>query len=122
MMIDRSDQVLAAFRTTLRLHRISARPALMLRACWQEGQLLAEVGHVEAAEAKLRAARRGFITRSLAPEVVAATRDLAGLYRETGRRRELEETILDTQALFFGIQPEPEVRRSLEELGKMAAA
>lgn len=121
MKIEPSARVLASFRATLRADRVSARPALMLRACWQEGQLLAAVGHVEEAETKLRAARRGFLARNLAPEVVAATRDLAGLYRQVGRRRELEETLLDTQALFAGVPVEPEVRRSLEELERMAA-
>jgi tetratricopeptide (TPR) repeat protein len=120
--IERPDRVLASFRATFSTDRVFVHPILMLLTCWHEGELLSEVGYFEAAEAKLRAARRGFIARNLTLEVVTATRDLARLYQKTGMRRQLEETLLDTQALYFSIPVEPEVRHLLDELGQMSAA
>jgi tetratricopeptide (TPR) repeat protein len=120
--IDRTDRVVSAFRATRNADRGQGRQVLMLRTCWQEAQLLSEIGHLEAAETMLLSARRGFLERNLAPEVVAASRDLAGLYRKMGKRVELEQTVLETQALFFGIPAEAEVLRSLRELERMAAA
>ncbi|HEV7515315.1 MAG TPA: hypothetical protein VGR07_03355, partial [Thermoanaerobaculia bacterium] len=120
--IDRTDRVVSAFRATRNADRRHGRPVLLLRTCWQEAQLLSEIGHFEAAEAMLLAARRGFLERNLAPEVVAASRDLVGLYRKMGKRGELEQTVLETQALFFGIPAEAEVLRSLQELERMAVS
>jgi tetratricopeptide (TPR) repeat protein len=120
--IDRSDRVLSAFRATRNADRGHRRPALMLRIRWQEAQLLSEIGHLEAAEVMLCSARRGFLEKDLVPEVVAASRDLAGLYRKMGKRSKLEQIVLETQALFFGVPAEAEVLTSLRELERMAAA
>ncbi len=120
--IDRSARALAEFRAARNTDRGYGRPALRLRTHWQEAQLLGELGHLEAAAEMLCAVRRGFLERNLAPEMVAASRDLASLYRRMGRRAELEETVLETQALFFGIPAEAEVLASLRELERMAVA
>jgi tetratricopeptide (TPR) repeat protein len=116
-----AERALAAFHAA-RDDDWYGRPALMLRAYWLEGQILAEVGHLEAAVAKLRCARHGFVERNLAPEVVLTSHHLAGVYRAMGKRRDLEQTVLDTQALFFGIPAEAEVLASLQELERMLAA
>jgi tetratricopeptide (TPR) repeat protein len=96
------------------------RPAMKLRASWLGGQLLSEIGYLEAADAALCSARSGFIGRDLAPEVVAVSSDLAGVYRKMGKSSELEQLVLETQALFFGIPAEAEVLKSLQELERMA--
>ena len=83
--IDRSDRVLSSFRATRNADCRHSRPTLRLRAAWQEAQLLSEIGYLEAAEEMLRFARRGFLERNLAPEVVAASRDLVGIYRKLGK-------------------------------------
>ena len=118
--IDRSDRVLSSFRATRNADCRHSRPTLRLRAAWQEAQLLSEIGYLEAAEEMLRFARRGFLERNLAPEVVAASRDLVGIYRKLGKWSELEQTVLETQALFFGLPAEAEVLTSLAELERMA--
>jgi tetratricopeptide (TPR) repeat protein len=118
--IDRPDWALSSFRALRRAGRGNLRSALMLRVSWAEGQALSGLGHLEAAETALRSARRGFIERDLAPEVVAASRDLVGLYRKMGKRRALEDTVVETQALFFGIPAEVEVQNGLRELERMA--
>jgi len=119
--IDRPDWAVSSLRELRRAGRGILCSALMLRVSWAEATALSGLGHLEAAEATLRSARRGFIERELAPEVVAASWDLAGLYRKMGRRRELEDTVIETQALYFGLPVETEVRQRLEELGRMAA-
>jgi len=117
--IDRPDWALSSFRALRRAGRGNLRSALMLRISWAEGQALSGLGHLEAAETALRSARRGFIERDLAPEVVAASRDLAGLYRKMGKRDALEDTVVETQALFFGVPAEVEVQNGLRELERM---
>jgi tetratricopeptide (TPR) repeat protein len=117
--VDPSERALSSFRAAQK-DDWHGRPAMKLRAFWQEGQILSELGYLEAAETALCSARRGFIDRDLAPEVVAASRDLAGLYRKMGKREALEQTVLDTQALYFGIPAEVEVRNGLRELERMA--
>jgi tetratricopeptide (TPR) repeat protein len=120
--IDRSARALAEFRAARNTDRGHGRPALRLRTHWQEALLLGELGRLEAAAEMLCAVRRGFLERNLAPDMVAASRDLASLYRRMGKRTELEETVLETQALFFGIPAEAEVLASLRELERMAVA
>ncbi|HTQ81376.1 MAG TPA: hypothetical protein VMM92_15365 [Thermoanaerobaculia bacterium] len=91
----------------------------MLRVFWQEGQVLSELGDLDAAESALLAARRGFLQKKLAPEWVAASRDLANLYRRLGRWRDVEQTVLAAQAFFLSAPAEPEVQRSLDELAQL---
>jgi len=117
--IDRSDRVLFSFRATRNADCRHSRPTLRLRAAWQEAQILSEIGYLWKQEEMLRAARRGFLERNLAPEVVAASRDLVGIYRKLGKWSEIEQIVLETQALFFGLSAEAEVLTSLAELERM---
>lgn len=116
---DQPDRALSSFRS-LQNSDWRGRPVMKLRASWVGGKLLSDIGYPEAAEEALCSARSSFIEKDLAPEVVAVSRDLAGLYRKMGRNDKLERIVLETQALFFGIPAEAEVLKSLQELERMA--
>jgi tetratricopeptide (TPR) repeat protein len=88
--VEPSERALSSFLAVRKSHPGFGGSALLLRAAWQEGQMLAEVGSLESAEAALLAARRGYIVKGLAPEVLWVSRDLAAVYRRQGDWPRLE--------------------------------
>jgi hypothetical protein len=68
---------------------------IQLRAAWQEGLLLSDVGHFRNAEAAILRARKGFVEQGLLYETAHVDMDLAQLYSKMGldekARRAAEE-------------------------------
>jgi tetratricopeptide (TPR) repeat protein len=114
--VEPSERALSSFLAVRKSHPGFGGSALLLRAAWQEGQMLAEVGSLESAEAALLAARRGYIEKGLAPEVLWVSRDLAAVYRRQGDWPRLEQTILSTREVLSKGRVEPETLSSLQEL------
>ncbi len=96
-------------------------PLIQLRAGWQEGQILRDLGHLRAAEVALRQARGGFEERGLFYELAVISLDLAGIQIRLGASEELEQTLGETAAAFRALHVDRELYVSLLQLRRLAA-
>ena len=115
------DRALSIHSETRDLYRSLEDPLIVLRAGWQEGQLLRDLGHLRAAEAALRLARQGFQERGLRFEVAVVSLDLAGVYIRLGATEDLERTLAETAAIFRALKVDRELLVSLLQLRRLAA-
>jgi len=95
-------------------------PLIVLRADWQQGQLLRDLGHLRAAEAALRQALQGFAERDLFYEAAVVSLDLAGIYVRLGAAPELERTITETVPIFRSLGVDREALAALIRLRSLA--
>lgn len=76
------------------------RTGLLLRLHWLEGMITRDLGRYEMAEGALREARRGFLEASMPYEVALVSLDLAQLYLQAGRSREVRDLAVEMAAFF----------------------
>lgn len=91
-VLGRPDEALAVYCNARDLYRNTPDPLILLRAIWQEGQILGEIGHLHNAEAALRRARKGFLEAGLEYEAAQISQDLSEVQskrRHTGEVRQL---------------------------------
>lgn len=118
--LDRPDQGLALYLKARGLYQGFKHQIIQLRATWQEGQLLRDLGHLRAAETALLRVRRGFLDRALAYEVAMVSLDLAAIYVKLGATAELKRTVSDTMPIFRSLRIGREALASLIQLQKVA--
>lgn len=118
--LDRPDEALAVFFASKPLYQQCKDPLILLRATWQEGQLLREIGHLENAEAALLRARQGLIEEGLAYETAMVSLDLADVYAKLGRTEDLRRTIEEAMPIFRSLRVGREVLASLLRLRQAA--
>src|SRR4029077_3751278 len=83
--LDRPDYALMLYDEVRELYQEFNDPLLLLRATWQEGRLLRDLGHLKAAEVALLRARKGYQEGRLIYEVALVSLDLATVYVKLGR-------------------------------------
>jgi tetratricopeptide (TPR) repeat protein len=113
-------EALSIYTDVRDLYRDLRDPLIVLRADWQQGQLLRDLGHLRAAEATLVQARQGFAERGLFYEAAVVSLDLAGIYVRLGESADLERTVGEMVPIFRGLGVDREALASLIRLRGLA--
>ncbi|MFL6231498.1 MAG: tetratricopeptide repeat protein [Thermoanaerobaculia bacterium] len=118
--LGRPDEALAIFYEARDRYQSCRDLLIVLRATWQEGQLLREVGHLRNAEAALLRARQGFEEQGLVYEAAMVCLDLGDVYWKLGQLDQLRRTLAQAVPIFRSLRAEQEVLASLLRLQQAA--
>jgi tetratricopeptide (TPR) repeat protein len=118
--LGRPEQALSLYFKVRNLYQEFKDVLIQLRAAWQEGQLLRELGHPRSAEEALLRARRGFIARGLTYEVAMVSLDLAAVHVKLGAIEDVKQTIAETMPIFRALRVGRETLAALIQLQQVA--
>ena len=117
--LGRPEHALSIYSETRDLYKRSDDPLIRLRAAWQEGLLLRDLGHLKAAETTLLEARQGFVESELLYEAALVSLDLAAVYVRLHAEKELGQTVAESMPIFKALGVEREAlacRLQLQQL------
>jgi tetratricopeptide (TPR) repeat protein len=118
--LDRPDEAIAVHYEIREFYQTCKAPLILLRATWQEGQLLRGIGHSNNAEAALLRACKGFEEEGLAYEMAGVCLDLADLYWELRLFDKLRGILTKAVPIFRSLRMSQEVLASLLRLQQAA--
>jgi tetratricopeptide (TPR) repeat protein len=111
---------LSLYAETRDLYHEFGDPLILLRAGWQEGQLLRDMGHMRMAETRLLEAQKGFLERGLTYEAAVVSLDLAALYLKIGSIQDVQHTAAAAVPIFRALGVDRDAIASLLQLQQVA--
>jgi tetratricopeptide (TPR) repeat protein len=114
--LEQPEQALSLYYEVRDLYREFHDSLVLLRAEWQEGQLLRDLGHLRASEAALVRAREGLCQHQLMLEAALVSLHLAAVYVKLGDAEKLEETVATTVPIFSAVGADHGALASLLQL------
>lgn len=118
--LGRPEHALSIYSETRDLYKRSDDPLIRLRAAWQEGLLLRDLGHLKAAETTLLEARQGFVESNLLYEAALVSLDLAAVYVKLQAEEELGQTVAESVPIFKALGVGREALASLLQLQQLS--
>lgn len=114
--LDRPEQALALLSEFRDLYHEIKDKNVSLKVAWQEGQLLRDLGHPQAAETTFLRVREGFAESGMMYEVAVVSLDLASVYIRQGRVEDVQRTLETTIPVFRSLGVERETLAALLQL------
>jgi len=118
--LERPEQALSLYFEAKDLYKELTDSLISLRAGWQEGQLLRDLGHLKAAEEALLRARQGFMDRDLSYEAAVVSLDLAAVYLKLNEVQSLQRTVEEMVPIFTSLGIDREALAALLQLQQVA--